>query len=80
VHFWDEAGIVVLDRHGHLASRARPVVEVAAAQHVAGLCPADRVAAITALAADSTTFEVLRLLASLDGAAAVKLSTWRSPP
>ncbi|MDP9850280.1 NACHT domain-containing protein [Streptosporangium lutulentum] len=70
VHFWDEAGIVVLDRYGCLSSLARPVVEVAAARYVAGLSSTDRTIAITHLAAESTTFEVLSLLASLDGSAA----------
>lgn len=66
VHFWDEAGIVVLDHAGRLAGRARSIVEVAAARYVAGLPPAERAVAITALTADPTTFEVLNLLVSLD--------------
>ncbi|MEU7986659.1 hypothetical protein AB0B56_17485 [Streptosporangium canum] len=65
VHFWDEAGIITLDHHERLFSRARSVVEATAARYVADLPPADRTAAITRLAAEPTTFEVLGMLASL---------------
>lgn len=66
VHFWDEAGIIVLDHDGRLAARSRPVVEVSAARYIAGLPPTNRIAAIASLAAEPTTFEVLRLLVSLE--------------
>lgn len=66
VHFWDEAGVIIVDDDGRLTGRVRHIVELAAARHVADL-PADRrTEAIETLASEEPTLEVLTLLAGLD--------------
>jgi NACHT domain len=73
IHFWDEAGIVVLDRDGTVEARTRHVVEVSAARYAARLQPGARKQAIIGLAAEATNRDVLVSLASIDTDAAIDM-------
>lgn len=66
IHFWDEAGIVVIQDNGLLSSSTRHVIELAAARHAISMPHAELAEAVKRLSAEPTLLEILCLMAALD--------------